>query len=141
MVFASKVFFLPSLMLISMQRMWVARLTQFADKWSFFWQSYRLEELINKLLTKWNLSQAFLIPFTLCLYLWWSLYLLWRVFRLIYVFPNVSSIDEKPLGKRSFLCRFFGIVNKKVLIFGDWRFVLLNVLRVYIFISYWDFLI
>ena len=24
------------------------------------------------------------------------------VFRLIYVFPNVSSLDEKPLGKRLF---------------------------------------
>ena len=34
----------------------------------------------NKLLAKWNISQAFLIHFTLYLYLWW------RVSRLIYIF-------------------------------------------------------
>ena len=64
-----------------------------------FGQNYRLEELINKLLTKWNLSQAFLIHCTLCLYLWLSLYLRWRVSRLVDVFPEVSSLDEKSLGK------------------------------------------
>ena len=65
----------------------------------FFWHSYRLEELINKLLTKWNISQAFLIQYTLYLYLWWSLYLWWRVPRPICVFPKLSTLDEKSLRK------------------------------------------
>ena len=41
----------------------------------FHLQSYRLEELIKKLLTKWNLSLAILIHSTIYLYLWWSIYL------------------------------------------------------------------
>ena len=61
-------------------------------------QNYRLEELkVNYL--QWNLSQVFLIHCTLYLYLWLSLYLWWRVSRLVDVFPKVSSLDEKSLGK------------------------------------------
>ena len=93
-----KFFSLPSLRQTFIQRSWVTQVTQVTAKW-FFWQSYRLDELKNKLLTKWNLSQAFLIHITLYLYLWWSLYMWCRVSRLLYVFPKVSSLDEKLLGK------------------------------------------
>ena len=90
MIFAIKAFFLPSLRWISIQQMWVVRLTPI--RWQvFFLQNYRLEELINTLLTNWNISQAFLIHFTLYLYLWWSLYLWWRVPKLIYIFQKVST--------------------------------------------------
>ena len=92
-------FFSPFLRQISIQPMWVARLMQFAGKCFFKRQSYRPKELINKLLTKWNRLRAFLIHFTLYLYLWWNLCLWWRVSRFIYIFPKVSSLDEKSLGK------------------------------------------
>ena len=53
-----------------------------AVRWQmvFFWQSYRLEELRNRLLTKWNLSQAFLFDFTL-----------------IYIFDGVYICDSECL--------------------------------------------
>ena len=89
---------------------------------------------VNKLLTKWNLLQAFLIH-----YLWQSLHLWWRG-SWLNVFPKVSSSDEKSLGKIILSC-FFGSVNKKVLIFGDLHFSFLYVLHVYIFhfiLSFFD---
>ena len=52
-----------------------------SDKVFIFLYSCRLEEIINKLLTKQNYSQVFQIHFTFYLYLWWSLYLWWRVSR------------------------------------------------------------
>ena len=89
--------FFPSLKRISIQWMRVVWWTQMAGKWLFL---AKLQSRgTNKLLTKWNLSQAFGICFTLCLYLWWSLYLRWRVSRLIYVFPKLSNVGEKLLGK------------------------------------------
>ena len=80
--------FFPSLRQTFIQRMWVTRLTQ-CWKMVFFLQSYRLEDL----------SQAFLIHFTFYLYLGWSSYMWVRVSRVIYVFPKVSSLDEKSVGK------------------------------------------
>ena len=73
----------------------------YLDLWSntlyIIWQGVHLlvkllEELINKLLKRRNLSQAFLIHFTLYLYLWW------RVSRPICIFWKVSSLDENSLG-------------------------------------------
>ena len=73
----------------------------YLDLWSntlyIIWQGVHLlvkllEELINKLLTRRNLSQAFLIHFTLYLYLWW------RVSRPICIFWKVSKLDENSLG-------------------------------------------
>ena len=89
-IFAFKAFF-PSFFKVDIHSTNVSCATD-PIRWpSFFFQSYRLEELINTLLKKWNISQTFLIHFTLYLYLWWSLYLWWRVPRLIYIFPKVSS--------------------------------------------------
>ena len=62
-----------------------------------------------------------------------------RVSRLIYVFPKVSSMDEKSLGK-IVLMLFLWKANKKVLIFGDLDLVLLYVLHECIFYFILSFL-
>ena len=103
------------------------------------YQSYRLEELMNKLLTKWNLLQTFLIHFTLYLYLWWSLYQWWKVSRLIYLFPKVSSLDEKSLGK--IILTSFRKVYKKVLSLETYISVGCVCYMYIFFILYWAFLI
>ena len=67
--------FLPSFFKAALHSTNVSRAID-SIRWEmgFFWQSYRLEKLINKILTKRNLSHVFLIHFTFYLYLWWSLY-------------------------------------------------------------------
>ena len=147
MIFAFKVFLLPSLRWISIEWMWITWLIYMANgffqspfkanemfclpnkfvlftnhkqplKWVWqnsylglwsntlyiIWQGVHLLVKLqargtNKLLTKWNLLQAFMIHFTLYLYLSWSLYLWWWVSRLIYIFPKVPNLDEESLGK------------------------------------------
>ena len=78
-----------------------AQQNSYLDLWSITWQGVHIFVKLqakgtNKLLIKWNLL---LFHFTLYLCMWWSFYLWWRVSRLIYVFPKVPSLDEKPLGK------------------------------------------
>ena len=91
----SKGFFLRSLRQISIQQMWAIHLMQFAGKCFFFFQSpfeaNKMFCLANKFVQISSLYTFFLpvMEFTSVM----------KSSELIYIFPKVSNLDEKSLGK------------------------------------------